>query len=342
MALWDGMRRQLRSVIEWEGASQDMLFTLWSANGDEIKNASKLIVRPGQGCIFLYEGKIQSVHLEEGLYELSTSNIPFITTLLKFMQAFESEHKVGIYFFWQTEFLNQKWGTPTPIKYDDPLYKFPVGLRAFGNFSFKITEPERFFVNVVGGRENYPVAEFKSTAVDRIIQPLTDLFAEAGLSYGEIDKNRNELATGLTTKLEPDFIALGFTMTDFRIGSTSFDQDTQTRIGKIADVSAEAMAAQRAGIDYAQLQQLGALRDAARNTGGAAGAGVGIGAGLGLGQAMAQSFNTPSATQQNQQTPAAVQLSVEERLEKLKSLFEKDLITEEEFSARKKEVLKEL
>ena len=80
------------------------------------------------------------MHETEGMYELSTANIPFITTLTKFMQSFVSEHKVGIYYFWRTEFVNQKWGTPAPIKYADPIYKFPVGLRAFGNFSFKISD----------------------------------------------------------------------------------------------------------------------------------------------------------------------------------------------------------
>jgi membrane protease subunit (stomatin/prohibitin family) len=42
------------------------------------------------------------------------------------MQAFESEHKVGIYFFKTTVITDQKWGTKSPIKYIDPSYNFPV------------------------------------------------------------------------------------------------------------------------------------------------------------------------------------------------------------------------
>ena len=98
MGLWNSVKKQLRSVIEWEDPSGVNLFYKWSENGDEIKDASKLLVGPGQGVILVYEGKIVATTTEEGLLELETDNQPFVTTLKKYMQAFESEHKVGIYF----------------------------------------------------------------------------------------------------------------------------------------------------------------------------------------------------------------------------------------------------
>src|SRR4051812_31086764 len=119
---------QLRSVIEWSNANPEAVFERWTENGEEIKNASKLIVGPGQGCVFVYEGRVESVFTTQGLYELRTANIPFWTTITKLMQNFKSEHRVGIYFFKTAQITNLKWGTPTPVKYDDPTYKFPVGL----------------------------------------------------------------------------------------------------------------------------------------------------------------------------------------------------------------------
>ena len=110
MAIFDGIKRQLRSVIEWKNQDENELFSKWSDNGDEIKNASKLIVGPGEGCIFVYEGKVSAVIEEEGIVSLLTDNIPFWTTVTKVMQFFESEHKVGIYFFKKTRILDQKWG----------------------------------------------------------------------------------------------------------------------------------------------------------------------------------------------------------------------------------------
>jgi membrane protease subunit (stomatin/prohibitin family) len=289
-----GIKGQLRSVIEWRDPAPDLLVWRWDGSGDELKNATKLLVNPGQAAIFVYEGKVQAIQREPGLTELATANVPFWTTLTKVLQAFESEHKANVYFIRTTEFLNQKWGTKGAVKYDDPKYKFPVGLRAYGNFSFRLAEPERFFAGVTSVRHAYLIEEARQALVDRMLTPLTDLLAESSFSYAQIDKNRVELADQLKAGLAQVLSKLGFELTDFRIENTDFDEETRARIGKIADKMAEAQAINAmAGVEagslrnYAAVEQLGALRDAARNEGGIAGLGVGVGAGLGLGQAMA-------------------------------------------------------
>ena len=108
MAFIDGIKRQLRSVIEWENPGPDLLLAQWTENGDEIKNASKLIVGPGQGCIFVYEGQVKAVIEEQCLINLQTDNVPFWTTIKKFMQAFVSEHTVGFYFYRKTSLQQLK------------------------------------------------------------------------------------------------------------------------------------------------------------------------------------------------------------------------------------------
>ncbi|HEX7500636.1 MAG TPA: SPFH domain-containing protein [Polyangia bacterium] len=311
MGLFDGggIKRQLRSVIEWKDPAPDLLIWRWDESGDELKNVSKLLVNPGQAAIFVYEGKVQAVQRDPGLTDLATANVPFWTTLTKILQAFESEHKANVYFVRTTQFLDQKWGTKGAVKYDDPKYKFPVGLRAFGNFSFRLVEPERFFVGVTSVRHSYTIEEARSMLVDRMLTPLTDLLAESGFSYAQIDKNRVELAEALQGGLAPVLAKLGFELCDFRIENTDFDDDTKARIGKIADKIAEAQAINAmssvetgAMRNYAAVEQLGALRDAAKNEGGVAGLGVGVGAGVGLGQAMVGAFGTAAAPA----TPAPV------------------------------------
>lgn len=340
MAIWDALKKQLRSVIVWENPAYDTLFYQWTDNGDEIKHASKLVVGPGQGCIFVYEGKVKALLMDEGMIDLKTSNVPFWTTIKKFMQAFESEHKVGIYFFRTTRFLDQKWGTTSPIKYDDPKYKFPVGLRAYGNYSFKISDPGAFFVTVVGGNNSYSVDEFRKVMNARIIQPLSDFFAEAKYSYAEIDAHREELAAGILQELHRVFSKLGFIITDLRIEGTAFDDGTMKRINRIADISAETQAATVAGLDYAQMQQLEAMKDAAKNEGGTAGVGVGLGAGIGLGQMVAGAMgNTLVKPQQAYAQNKEKELGPVAKLKKLKEILDLELITEEEYKAEKQKIL---
>ena len=319
--------RQLRSVIQWDNPDPAVLFQRWTENGDEIKNASKLLVGPGQGCVFVYEGLVEAVYVEEGLFELHTANKPFFTTLSKFMQGFKSEHKVGLYFFRTAKLLNLKWGTESAIKYEDPQYKFPVGLRAFGNYTMRIVDPRAFFQQVVGGAVSFLVEEIREPLNARLVQPLSDFFAEAGYTYTQIDPKREEIATALSAKLAKEFTQLGFQLEDFRIQGTSFDDDTMRRIGRIADVNAEAQAANAAGVSYAQLQQLAALRDAAKNQG-SGGAGMAMAVGMGMAGAV-----LPAAAAQAQSGDA------EAKLKTLKTLLDQHLITQAEYDAKKREIL---
>ncbi len=336
--------KQLRSVIEWENPSDDLVIASWSENFDEIKDASKLIIKPGEGVILLYRGTIQAVHSKEGLYQIETDNIPFITTLKSVLQNFESEHKVGVYFFRTAQLLNQKWGTSTPVKYADPVYQFPVGLRAYGNFSFRFSDPNFFFSSVLGARAQVTVQDIRAVLVPRFIQPLTATFAQAGYAFLEIDKHREQLAAQCTERAKPDFTALGFELLDFRIEGTDFDEETTSRVGTIADTIAEVGAAKAAGLSFAQMQQVKAMRDAAKNESGGAGVGMGIGAGVALGQQMAGILvNTPvtaSTTPHEQAAPS--QLSAAERLMKLKELRNMELISAEEYAEKRKAILDEI
>jgi len=340
----NSVKRQLRSVVQWENPDPALLFERWTENGDEIKNLSKLIVGPGQGCLFVYQGKVEGVFTKEGMVDLATDNIPFWTTVVKVMQSFESEHKVGIFFFRQSEVLNNKWGTTSVIKYNDPVYKFPVGLRAHGNYSYKIVDPQLFFTNVVGGHERYVADNIREVITARLSQPLTDFLAESKHSYVDIDAMREEIAEGLIVKISGVFEDLGFAMTDFRIEGTSFDADTIRRINQIADKQAEMQAAEAVGLSFSQMEQLAALREAARNEGGVAGMGVGMGAGLGLGNIMggvmgANMTGQPGASESGKADGAN---DPKAKLSILKQMHDEKLISTEEYENKKKEILDNL
>ena len=329
--MFSSLKNQLRSVIEWKTPAPQLVFEIWSRDADEIKNASKLLVNPGQGCIFVYEGKVSSVFTEPGLYELKTANIPFWTTITKLMQAFQSEHKVGLYFFKTTQLADLKWGTTSTIKYEDPKYKFPVGLRAFGNYTVQLEKVENFFNQFLGVRDFYSTDELRELINSRLTQPLTQILVNGKFSYAEIDSHRGELASQMSELISSEFTPFGLKLIDIRLEGTSFDEDTNKRINRIADMSAESQAAQSAGISYAQMQQLEALKEAAKNPSGGAGNMVGIGVGLGLGQQISGNFGA---------TAPAEEPTV--RLKKIKDLFDNGLITEEEYNQKKKEILSKI
>jgi membrane protease subunit (stomatin/prohibitin family) len=85
---------------------------------------------------------------------------------------------------------------------------------------------------------------------------------------------------------------------------------------------------------------------AAQNEGGLAGLGAGMGAGAMLGQAMAQSM---AGTMQQSAAPSApaapaapAEVSIEDRLAKLKGMLDKGLISAADYDSTKAELLKKL
>ncbi len=329
-----GIINQFRSVIQWEDPRTNELFLKFTDKGNEIKNASKLILQEGQGSILTYEGKVVDILDEAGMYNLKSDNKPFFTSIKKFLKLQDgSEHVVGIWFYRKADILNMRWGTRVPIAYTDPIYTFPILLSAFGNYSIRITEPENFFKNVVAGKAHFGHTELKEIFLARITQNITDYLANAKFSYVDIDSNLNNIATEVRAKTEPVFNELGFKVLDYRIEGTQFDKETLDRIAKISDIQAEVLAAKIAGINYTEHQQLQAMRDAANNQGGSAGILMGMNAGMQTGNFMNQN------TQNQQQSLAPQTESPMDKLKKLKELFEMELITEEEFSTKKKEIL---
>lgn len=318
--------KQFRSVIEWENPNERELFIKITDNFEEIKNASKLILQLGQACIITYEGKVQDIITETGTYDLKTDNKPFITKLKKLFALQErSEHVLAIWFFRKADIVNMRWGTRVPIAYTDPIYTFPVLLSAFGNYSIKITEPLAFFENIIAGKHLFTHTDLKEIFLSRIVQPITDYLANAKFSYVEIDSRLNEIAQNVQIKTNSIFTGLGFEVLDFRIEGTQFDQETLDRIGEVSNVQAEVKSAQIAGVNFAELQKLKAMRDAAQNEG-TAGATMGI-------------FTATELSQTAKQTP---QEDAKTKLVKLKELFDLGLITEKEFNEKRKGILDEL
>lgn len=332
MSLINFFKEQFAAVIEWKDQPQDVLFYKFPFRSDEVKDSSKLILAPGQGCLLVYEGKVTGLLEHEGIYALQTDNDPFITTLFKLTQGFESEHKLKIYFFRKAEITNQGWGTSNRVKYDEPVYNFPVSLGAYGNYSFKLTDAKLFLIQIAGLSDSYAVAQTQMLIQSRIEQQLTVTLATSAYSILQIDSKLNELAEELKTQLNHHFSALGFEVTDFKLQGAAFDQQTQLQLNQIANARAGSLAAEQAGLNYTEMEKLQALRDAARNSNGVAGAGLQITLGNNLGSV---ADNKP-AGQPSNKTDAFTQL------QKLKALLDEGILTQEEFNAKKKQWLDKL
>lgn len=335
MWMFDFLAGQFVDVIRWENPENYLLVKKFARNLDEIKDNTNLIVDPGYGAIFVHNGKIEAIQTEGGKWELATTNVPFLTALKSWKSLGESHDKASVYFVKTTEILNQKWGTKNPVKYIDPKYSFPVKLRAFWNLTLKISDIEKFWVNYIGTRSEVTIDEIKEVVVDRLLQHITSVLASDSYSYVDIDAKRVEIAKKLESAVNAEIEILGLSITDFRIEDTNFDAETEKLIMKVSEQTANVRAmnelsdvSSKAMENYTKTKNLDIMQEAAGNDGAMWGM-VGTMVGMNMGNMM----------NANQTTSASSGYDGEAKLEKLKSMLDKNLITKDEYDTKKKEIL---
>lgn len=93
---------QFANVVEWEEYRDDLLFWKWTNR--EIKKDSRLIIKPGQDAIFLYNGAVEGIFTESGSYTIDSDIIPFLSTLKGFKFGFNSGLRAEVLFINTKEF----------------------------------------------------------------------------------------------------------------------------------------------------------------------------------------------------------------------------------------------
>ena len=330
---------QKRDVIRWENPNPDLLAWKWEHEFDEIKNNSSLIIDPGLAAIFIKNWKIEAVETKSWKWSLETENTPFITSLKNILSGFESHEKASVFFLKIHEITNQKWGTPNSVTYIDPTYDFPVELRAFGNFSFKIIDLENFWTNYLWNRNQVLVDDIRMLITDRIVWNIASIFASKKISYNEIDSKTLEIAETLRDATKTDFEKLWLELVDFRIEDINFTDKTQNFIDKITDkkadvwaINASANISSDAMKNYKEIENLWIMRDAANNSWTWWDA---MWAGIWMAMWMKMTENMQNSTKNEES-------DFEAKLERLKNLLDKWLISKEDYEAKKKDILNEM
>ncbi len=141
MGLLDKLKGELVDIIEWIDDSRSTLAWRFPRYQNEIKNGAQLIVREGQQAVFVYRGQIADV-FEPGHYELTSENLPILSTLQGWKHGFDSPFRSEVYFLNTRQVTDLRWGTPQPVTVRDPDFKM-VQVRANGLCVVRIADAER-------------------------------------------------------------------------------------------------------------------------------------------------------------------------------------------------------
>ena len=346
MALMDFIKKQFIDIIQWTETGDGTLAWRFPMADMEIQNGASLTVRESQVAIFVNEGQVADV-FGPGMYKLTTQTLPVLTYLKNWDKLFESPFKSDVYFFSTRQQIDQKWGTPQPITIRDKDFG-AVRLRAFGNYAFRVADPKAFHTEISGTRDIYSVADLDGQLRGLVLQNISNAIASSGLPFLDLAANQIMFADALAQQLKPEFTKLGIQLDSLTVQSVSLPEELQ----KILDQKiGMGMVGNDMGkfMQYQTAQAIPKFAEGAGNGGGGiAGDAMGLGAGVALGQVLAQNLQAGlqgGAAQAASAAAAPAGVRPDEvmaTLEKLGELKSKGILTQEEFDAKKAELLKKL
>ncbi|MEM7477317.1 MAG: SPFH domain-containing protein, partial [Planctomycetota bacterium] len=228
-----------------------------------------------------------------GRHTLSTANIPILTSILTIPWE-KSPFQACVYYVGKQRFIDQRWGTRSPITMKDPDFGI-VRLRGFGKYSFRVVDAPLLINEVVGTQGKLTTEEIGSYLRDVLLAGLTDLLATSNVGLLQMAAKFDELAAAARVKIGEQFAKLGLELTDFYINNISPPEEVQKAID--ARSSMAAIGDLRSYTVYQAANGIGRLGEG--GGGGEAGSAAAIGLGAGYGMMLPQMLQ-----QAMQQVPA--------------------------------------
>lgn len=324
MGLLDVVKDQFLDVIEYEDVSNKLIVYKYQreSGNNELKQGSKVIVRESQSAVFLKGGQLADI-LPPGTYSLNTENMPVLSTLKAFPYLFVSPVIADLYFVSMRQFIDNKWATKNPIMKRDSEFNM-ARIRAFGKFSFRITDVALFMREIFGTKGIVLTYDIVSYLSSMVTEAFSVAIGESQLSVLDLAAEYRKIATMMQERLNEQTGAIGVQFSDVLVENVSLPDEVEKLIDEQSGIG---MAKQDMDA-FIQYQTARAMRDASKQKGGLAG----LGAGMALGNTMAKNIQNVSETQDSSKSKA-------EQLRELKSLLDEGILTQEEFDAEKKTIL---
>ena len=223
-----------------------------SAEDNIISNGSVIAVNEGQCMMIVESGKVVEVCSEPGEYVYDKSTEPSIMaeglnkeSVKKVFSQIGKRFTFGgdpgkdqrVYYFNMKEIYGNKFGTaqPIPVRLVDDRQgiDWEVGIRCFGEYSYKITNPLLFYTNVCSNvtddfRRDAIDSQMKSEMLMSLGVALGTL-TENGMRYSALPRHGKEIAAALNDDLSSQWRdRRGVEVYSFALASVTLtDEDAQ-------------------------------------------------------------------------------------------------------------------
>ncbi len=264
-----------------------------------VSNGSIIHVYDGQFMILVDGGKIVDYTAEPGYFKVQNSSMPSLFNGQfgdSFKESFSrvkyggiSSQSQRVFYLNMQEMKNIPFGTPNAINYFDNFYNAELNIRAHGTYSIKITDPFKFYLEVIprSAITNNEEVDFKS-----ICRQYNDEFTNAlGAAINQYSADGNRIsyikskgplvAEYMSTTLDEKWNELrGFEVVSVGL-DTSYDEESQNLINMRNKGAMMSDAAVQQGYVAANISE--GLKDAGSNANGAMAGFMGMGIGMNAG-----------------------------------------------------------
>lgn len=285
-------------------------------NSDVISDGSIIHVYPNQFMILVDGGKIVDYSAEEGYYKVQNSSAPSLfngefgatlkDTFSRVKYSGTPSYKQQVFFINLQEIKGIKFGTPNPVNYFDQFYNAELFLRAHGTYSIKITDPIKFYSEVVPkNASRVDIKDINEQYLSEFLQAFGAALNQMSLEVriSQVMSKLPQLSKFMSTELDESWKELrGFEVLAVGIASVSYDEESKKLINMRNQGAMLGDAAVREG--YVQGAIARGIENAGSNSAGSAQAFMGMGIGMNAAggfMASASASNQAQMQQQQQQ-----------------------------------------
>ena len=212
---------------------------------DTISNGSVIHVYPGQFMILVDGGRIIDYTAEEGYYKVDNTAAPSLfggqfgeaikDAFKRIMFSGVPSHSQKAYFINLQEIKGIKFGTRTPVNYFDTFYNSELFLRAHGTYSIKITDPVKFYTEVIPkNADRVDISEINEQYLSEFLEALTaamNQMSADGIRISHVASKSRELSKYMANELDADWReSRGFEVAAVGIASVSYDEESKELI----------------------------------------------------------------------------------------------------------------
>ncbi len=351
-------------VLKYDGPN-DVLIWKWrsesnSSREQELRMGSQLIVNQSQEVCFYKGGELLDV-FGPGTHTLSTKNLPILSSLVGLVFGGDSPFLAEIYFINKSVSMDAKFGL-VPFNLIEPTFKVPIPVSCRGSFALVVENSKLFLIEMVGTVKDFDTNTlselFRGIISENVKSTITKISREQNLSPLELESIVLEVSGAVKAVINSHLQEFGLALKLFNIESIPVikeDQRVKDVIAQFQKIMAEDISERmrlKRHADNLEIYKVersfNTTEKAAENIGSGEGSGAGgiLGTMIGLGMVnpIAQQMgdmmakNTTDATN----TSSSSSGNTIELLKQLGELKDSGILTEEEFTQKKKELLDKL